>query len=136
VELAKATALAGEIWTRAVAPGGWKARRRQRRCCCAGADEMIDITTTRHGDPHAPADRHLRDAGGCGAWPARCWPATAWPAAGLALAAHDSFATVMAVAVYASSPEFPRLGLIRVDASIRPWWNTGQHEMNRPSGRI
>nr|MCU0808671.1 DUF4239 domain-containing protein [Candidatus Contendobacter sp.] len=123
VELAKATALQGEIWTRAVAAGRLEgAPPAATMLLLPALNEMIDITTTRTmaTHMHPPIAIYAMLVG-----LALASALLAGLLAGYGMAGGRSrnwlhmigFATVMAVAVYVIIDlEFPRLGLIRVDA--------------------
>lgn len=118
-ELAKATALQGEIWTQAVAAGRMDgAPPAAAMLLLPALNEMIDITTTRTtaANLHPPTIIFAMLFG---------LALTSALLAGYGMAGGRShnwlhiigFAAVMAVAVYVIIDiEFPRLGLIRVDA--------------------
>ena len=118
-ELAKATALQGEIWTQAVAAGRMDGAPSSATMLLLPAlNEMIDITTTRtlSTQMHPPIIIYGMLVG---------LALASALLAGYGMAGGKSrnwlhilgFAAVMAVAVYVIIDlEFPRLGLIRVDA--------------------
>ena len=67
-ELARAMALQGEIWTRAVTACRAEANPPATMLVLPALNRMIDITTTQTmASPNAPANNHLRDAHRAGA---------------------------------------------------------------------